>query len=147
MGIATIWPILYMFLFFISIFGMMLLLPSGNGQAAQPESAAIPIGFIGIFVVHIFTMFVIIGLMAFYIVQVFRTDRLDQSMKIMWTVLICMLGMFAMPVFWYLYIWREPALATGTPAQLPSAIYSASNTSDESRREVEYNPQKPPDWR
>ena len=70
-----------------------------------------PIGFIGLFVVHMFTILLIMALMAFYIVQVVRTDRLDQTMKILWTVLICMVAIGAMPVYWYLYIWREPAKA------------------------------------
>lgn len=70
-----------------------------------------PVGFIVLFVVHMFTILLILALMAFYIVQVVRTDRLDQTMKILWTVLICMVGMGAMPVYWYLYIWREPASA------------------------------------
>jgi ATP-dependent Zn protease len=70
-----------------------------------------PIGFIVLFVVHMFTILLIMALIAFYIVQVVRTDRLDQTMKILWTVLICMVGMGAMPVYWYLYIWREPANA------------------------------------
>ena len=68
-----------------------------------------PVGFIGLFVVHMFTILLIMALMAFYIVQVVRTDRLDQTGKILWTVLICMVAMGAMPVYWYLYIWREPA--------------------------------------
>ena len=70
-----------------------------------------PIGFIGLFVIHMFTILLVMTLMAFYIVQVVRTDRLDQTMKILWTVLICMVAMGAMPVYWYLYIWREPANA------------------------------------
>lgn len=70
-----------------------------------------PVGFIVLFVVHMFTILLILALMAFYIVQVVRTDRLDQTMKILWIVLICMVGMGAMPVYWYLYIWREPASA------------------------------------
>lgn len=148
LGIVTVWPIVYMFLFIFAMFGFMLMLPAESGAAQPPGSSAIPIGFIGLFAVHLLTMFVIMGLMAFYIVQVFKTERLDQAMKIMWTVLICMLGMFAMPVFWYLYIWREPTVASvATHSELPPAVYSASSASDASRRDAEFNPQRPPDWR
>lgn len=148
MGVVTVWPIVYMFLFFIAIFGFMLMLPPESGAAQQPVSPAIPMGFIGLFAVHLLTMFVIMGLMAFYIVQVFKTERLDQAMKIMWTVLICMLGMFAMPVFWYLYIWREPTVAAvARQSELLPAGYSAFSASDATRRDAEINPQRPPDWR
>jgi ATP-dependent Zn protease len=74
-----------------------------------------PIGFIVLFVVHLFTILLIMALMAYYIVQVVKTDRLDQTMKILWTVLICMVAIGAMPVYWYLYIWREPANAAPVP--------------------------------
>ncbi|MGH9971750.1 MAG: hypothetical protein ACREBG_28690 [Pyrinomonadaceae bacterium] len=151
LGIATVWPIVYMFLFVITIFGLMLFLPPDGGatQPTQPVSPFVPISFIGLFAIHLFTMLVIMGLMAFYIVRVFKTEYLDQAMKIMWTVLICMLGMFAMPVFWYLYIWREPPVATAVNhSELPPATYSGfTNVRDQSRREGVNNPQNPPDWR
>ncbi len=194
LGIATIWPVVYMLLFFVTIFSFFIFIPFAQGRSNRSsqnldlvqleqkikngelklltirgsEIVAIdratgeaynvyvtndrtkaeiikqareidasgkprvekieeesgravpmlfPIGFIGLFVVHLFTILLIMALMAFYIVQVVRTDRLDQSMKILWTVLICMVGMGAMPVYWYLYIWREPAAAT--PAATP----------------------------
>lgn len=189
LGIATIWPVVYMLLFFVTIFSFVIFLPfaqershrssqnidlvqleqkikngelklltirgseivaidrmtgesyhayvtnehtkaeiikqareidaSGKPRVEKIEEESdravptiFPIGFIGLFVVHLFTILLIMALMAFYIVQVVRTDRLDQTMKILWTVLICMVGMGAMPVYWYLYIWREPATAS-----------------------------------
>jgi ATP-dependent Zn protease len=188
LGLATIWPVVYMLLFFVTIFSVLIFssfaqersnrnsqsidliqleqkIKNGelksltirndemtaidrlNGQeyrvqvandrtkaeilkqAREPDASGkprvervdeesggtfptlFPIGFIVLFVVHMFTILLIMALMAFYIVQVVRTDRLDQTMKILWTVLICMVGMGAMPVYWYLYIWREPANA------------------------------------
>ena len=185
LGLATIWPVVYMLLFFLAIFSVLFLSLSqersnrnsqnidlvqldqkiengelrslrirgseitaidrlndqeytvqvGNDrakaeiirQAREIDSGGkqrvdkieeeprrttpIPIGFIVLFVVHMFTILLILALMAFYIIQVVRTDRLDQTMKIIWTILICMVAMVAMPVYWYLYIWREPAKA------------------------------------
>lgn len=194
LGLATIWPVVYMLLFFLTIFGILIFssfaqersnrnsqsidliqleqkIKNGelksltirgsemtaidrlNGQEyrvqvtndrtkdeilkqarefdgsgkprverVEEESGAtfptlFPAGFIVLFVVHMFTILLIMALMAFYIVQVVRTDRLDQTLKILWTVLICMVAMGAMPVYWYLYIWREPATAA-PPATL-----------------------------
>ena len=189
LGIATIWPVVYMLLFFLTIFSFMISIPfaqsdanknaqsidliqleqkikngevklltirgdkltatdrvgdqefyvyvtneqsrdeilkqaremDGSGRPrvekveVEPDSfapAIFPIGFAALFAVHLFTMLLIMGLMAFYIVQVVRTDRLDQNMRILWTILICMVAMGAMPVYWYLYIWREPLAVT-----------------------------------
>jgi ATP-dependent Zn protease len=189
LGIATIWPVVYMLLFFVAIISFMIFLPFAqqganrnaqsidliqleqkiknnelkslrirgneivaidrlNGeqfdaqvtnertrneiirQARERDASGkprverideesdpslptlLPVGFIGLFVVHFFTILLVMALMAFYIVQVVRTDRLDQTMKILWTVLICMIAIGAMPVYWYLYVWREPPAAT-----------------------------------
>jgi ATP-dependent Zn protease len=73
----------------------------------QAPSALLGSGFVGLFAAHLITMLLIMGLMPFYIILAVKSDRLDQTMRIVWVVLICMLGMFAMPVYWYLYIWRN----------------------------------------
>jgi hypothetical protein len=188
LGIATIWPVLYIVFFVLSIFSFMFFLPFSQGRSHQEfESidliqleqkirngelqsltvrgseieavdregdrryevqvtnertkgeiirqatevdasgkprvgkvmeeparelpAIFPIGFMGLFAVHILTIFLIMGLTAFYIYLAVKSDRLDQTMKIVWTILICMMGLLAMPVFWFLYVWREPPVA------------------------------------
>jgi len=80
----------------------------------QRVSPMFPIGMIILFSAHIVTMFLIMGLMPLYIILAVKSDRLDQSARIIWVVLMCMLGMFAMPVYWYLYIWRAAPPNTGT---------------------------------
>jgi lipopolysaccharide export LptBFGC system permease protein LptF len=71
------------------------------------------VGFVGLFAAHLFTILLTIVLMPLYIILAVKNDYIDQTMKIMWAVLICMVGMFAMPVYWYLYIWRnQPPAAT-----------------------------------
>jgi hypothetical protein len=149
LGLVTIWPIVYTFLFVLAIFSMMFLMPFAAGAIPpkQPESLLIPLGFLSFFAVHLLTILLSVGLMAFYIVRVFKTP-LDQAMKIMWTILICMYGVFAMPVFWYLYIWREPSPFPPGNAGLLSAPTSAFvNPTESSRRENEYYPPRPSDWR
>ena len=201
LGIATIWPIIYMGVFFVGIFSMVLLLPSedrsnrntenidlvqlvrkidngeiqqltinqseivaldvsgreyhinttnastrseilaqakeldANGQprvarieeeTARPVSPVIPIGFAAFFGVHMLTIFLIMGLTPLYIILAVKNGRLDETTRIIWVVLLCMLGFFAMPVYWYLYIWREPRAGLARPddAQLPGASTS-----------------------
>ena len=70
------------------------------------------------------------GLMPLYIILVVKSGRLDETMRIIWVVLICMLGFFAMPVFWYLYIWREPA------ASLARANAALHNSREQALREL-----------
>jgi ATP-dependent Zn protease len=79
----------------------------------QAPPGLIGLGFVTLFAVHLITILLMIGLMPLYIILVVKSDRLDQTMRIVWVVLICMLGMFAMPVYWYLYVWRNgPAART-----------------------------------
>lgn len=72
-----------------------------------PPPALLGIGFVGLFAAHLITILLIMGLMPFYIILAVKSTRLDETMRIVWVVLICMLGMFAMPVYWYLYVWRD----------------------------------------
>ena len=194
LGLLTIWPLIYMGLFFIGIFGLMILMPFERGGVRQAEnidlielqqkivngeleeltvtptemlardrlrnrtytsrvtsdstraellrqarevdengkprvarivedtaqtevSPFVPICLAAVFGAHLITMVLIMGLMPLYIILAIKSERVDQTMKIIWAVLICMLGLLAMPVYWYLYIWRK-APPTATVANL-----------------------------
>jgi len=106
-GIATLWPLLYMVLFFGFMFYMIF--PLWNG--AEPDEKL----FFIIFPIHMLTMIVVVALEVFYIVNVFRNDRVNKDMKVLWAIVLFMGNMIAMPIYWFLYIWREPkALAPVT---------------------------------
>jgi hypothetical protein len=154
LGIATIWPVVYMFLFMASIFSLILLSglndggpPIGGPQA--PGSLLFPLGFIGFFAVHMVTILGTLALTVFYIIRVFKTERLDQNMKIMWMLLLFFLGMVAQPVFWYLYIWRDSPALTNQPPVIAAGPQPAwTGQAASSAREAAYvPPPRPPDWR
>src|SRR4051812_35362604 len=63
--------------------------------------------FNAIFRVQMLFMVVILGLLAFYIMHVFRTDRVRQDKKALWAVVLLLGNLFAMPVYWYHYIWPK----------------------------------------
>ncbi len=77
----------------------------GSGEPGPPPLIAL------ILPLHLFTMLAVMGLMVFYIVNVFRNDRVDKDKKALWAVVLFMGNMIAMPIYWYLYIWREPPAA------------------------------------
>jgi hypothetical protein len=68
-------------------------------------------------------MFVVIALsvlgawamLAYYIVLLFRVEPADDSKRTLWIVLLLMLQGLALPVFWFLFIWREESLAPKVP--------------------------------
>ncbi|NLG84554.1 MAG: hypothetical protein GX493_08130 [Firmicutes bacterium] len=49
-----------------------------------------------------------------YIVNVFNTDLVDKDKKALWAVVLFFGNIIAMPIYWYLYIWREPKVAQQT---------------------------------
>lgn len=104
LGIATLWPILYMAIFFIFVFSQVFLFP----QKEAPSPSGPPTRFLVIFGLHFLTMLWIFVLLIIYIVNLFRNERVPQDKKALWAAVLFLGNMVAMPIYWYLYIWREP---------------------------------------
>jgi len=49
-----------------------------------------------------------IGLTIFYVIQAATNDALRNDERVMWILLVTLLGTFAHPVYWYMHIWRRP---------------------------------------
>lgn len=77
--------------------------------AAVPRTAVPPDQFFQefntIFRLQMFSMALMLALMALYIVHVFRTDRVPADKKALWAVVLLLGNLFAMPIYWYFYIW------------------------------------------
>lgn len=65
--------------------------------------------------IHLLTMIIIVALLTFYIINVFRNDRVNKDMKILWAVILFFGSFIAMPIYWYLYIWRDPKILAEMP--------------------------------
>jgi hypothetical protein len=87
----------------------------------QEVPSLVPLGFVGLFAAHMLTILLSLALLPFYVIFVVKSDRLDQTNRIIWVILICMLGMLTMPVYWYMYIWRNPLPFTSS-AKPPSSV-------------------------
>jgi hypothetical protein len=111
---ATAWPIVYMFLFFIFVFGSVFWAahsPAGDkGHAAGP-----PVAFLVLMAAHLGTILETFGLLAFYVTFLFKTERVPQDKKALWAAVLFLGNMVAMPVFFYLYVWPDewPRKTTG----------------------------------
>jgi hypothetical protein len=145
LGILTLWPIVYVFLFIAFFFSAVLFGPgpAESGSGMQPAMAVL-------LILHLLTMVLILALTVFYIVDIFRNERVDKDKKVLWAVVIFMANAFAMPVYWYLYFWKQPSLASpSTPGQLNSAnTASWTNAANAQRQPEQYvPPREPPNWR
>lgn len=94
LGIATLWPLLYTFIFFA--FVLLAVFTASNST-----------GFEIILLLHIFTIMWMFCLVVIYILNVFKNDQIIQEIKILWALLIFFGNVVTMPVYWYLYIWRD----------------------------------------
>ena len=136
LGLATILPFGYIIFFFVAIFSAFLF--GSTGLIAV------------IFPLHLLMMLLIAALTVFYIVDIFRNSRVDKDKKALWAIVIFMGNIIAMPIYWYMYFWKEqPAADAPLPAQLGSANNVAwTNDVRAQQPQQEYvPPSQPPDWR
>lgn len=75
----------------------------------------------GSLLVQMLTAVEVFGLLIFYIVYLFKTDRVPQDKKALWAVVSFLGHAMVMPVFWYLYIRRPAPPQTDSiqPAEVP----------------------------
>ena len=86
-------------------------------MATQPPGAQPPVALlIGLVAFWALVMLWWLGLLATYLVHLFKTDRVPQDTKALWAVVLILAGIWAMAVYWYLYIWREPGSAAPSVA-------------------------------
>jgi hypothetical protein len=114
LGLLTVWPLAYMCLFFAMIaFFMFTIMAAARSHGPAPEG--IDFWFFVVFALHFATALLTMGLMVFYIVHLFQTNLVANDRKVLWAIVLFMGGPIAMPIYFWLYLWREPP-----PAPLPS---------------------------
>ena len=106
-GIASAWPVVYMCLF-VAAFAYSF---SRAGSSTEPTGILGLIQYI--FILHLFTMLFILVLLTIYIVHAYRTDLVPNDKKVLWVVILFFGNAIALPVYWYLYMWRP--LKTAEP--------------------------------
>lgn len=151
LGAATIWPFIYLALFIVFIFATIFLTRGGVPDGGA-SGGGFPIPVVLIFSLHSLTILWVWALIAFYIVNVFRNDRIDKDKKVLWAVVLFMGNMLVMPVYWYLYIWRDdgvPSTTSHAPRALNNAEgYNPAAQTASNQRDKEYvPPSQPPNWR
>ena len=97
LGIFTAFPPLYVVFFFGTAFVDVM-------TDFWTETTFVPRV---IFPLHLFTILETFALMAIYIHNLFKTDRVPQDKKALWASVLLLGHMLTMPVYWYHYIWKE----------------------------------------
>ncbi len=102
LGLATLWPMVYKGLFFMFVFAFFVM------AITRTQPRILGVAFAAIFPLHILTMVGMVALLFVYIRDLFRNDRVPSDQKALWAVVLLLGGIIAMPIYWYLYIWKEP---------------------------------------
>ncbi len=101
LGAFTIWPVLYIFLFMGFVLFSMFAMETGSSEGP-------PMMFMVIFPLHMLTMLSMFALIAIYVVLAVKNKNLDDTMRIIWVLLLVMFNILAAPAYWWLYVWNEP---------------------------------------
>lgn len=97
-AILTLLPIIY-FIFFISFVSSL--------DQTQP-AAELNDQLKNMFHLHVISMSLMVALILSYVVYLFKSGIVPKDKRILWTVVLVAGNMFAMPFFWFLYVWRAP---------------------------------------
>ncbi len=117
LGAATLWPPLYLVSFFLIIFGVVASTASGQPPAfLHPGASGPPLAFVGLFAAHGCTMVVMLALVVFYAVDVFRSPHVPERQRVLWLLVLLLGGIVAMPIYWWLYLWAPTRAPPGPTA-------------------------------
>ncbi len=101
-GILAIWPLLYSVLLILLLFS----LAGGVEESDALEETSGP----GLILIYLFipTSVLMLSLIFNFIFYcIFKSDRVPTDQKVLWTILLISVNIFALPIFWYKYVWRD----------------------------------------
>jgi hypothetical protein len=102
--VVTLLPFAYMFYFF------------GEMSAPFPKDhSAAEAQFNFMFRLHMAVIFGCWVLIASYIVYLFKSTHVPVEKRALWAVVLFLGNMIAMPIFWYLYVWRPLQIRPAGP--------------------------------
>jgi hypothetical protein len=114
LGLLTAWVTLYPFLFMVIWFGMAFSMLQGITQGSEqnaPPFFLIP--FFCIFPIHLATIFLMLGMSGLYLYLVIRNHAGSEIIRTILGLGVFYIPFFAMPLYYAIYIWpeRPPAWA------------------------------------
>jgi hypothetical protein len=104
LGLATIWPVIYMFLYMGFVVGLIFYT---HQLGKQDLPLKIILLFIPVVFLHIITIVTVFSLLAYYVIYLFNSGTVPENHHLLWALVLILCNIFSMPVFWYLYVWRN----------------------------------------
>jgi len=107
-GFLSFLPIILVAALFIAMF---LMFSQFNRfvewQDSHPEPAEFFRMFGWIFVIEIIMFLVSIGVLIFFIINLSRNKKMDQTEKAVWVLALVLGNVICYPIYWYMKIWKE----------------------------------------
>ena len=103
LGVVTILPVVYM-AYFIAVF---FYLSDSPDSPYDHDFMGILFNIWFVNIALIFVLFII------YVVHVFRTPQFTEQVRLLWLIAFFFGGIFAMIIYWFLCVWRDPSPSSG----------------------------------
>jgi hypothetical protein len=113
--VASLWPLLYIFVFFGFVASLALMTESGGSEP--------PFGVFVFFGLHILTIFLSFALMGIYLFIAIKSPIASNS-KLLWAAALFFGGMMAFPLAFYFLVWEPRAKAARGAAALSADAVS-----------------------
>lgn len=97
LGILSLLPLGYLILFFTNFF------VAYNKYFNLERIIKV---FDVIFLWIVITIFVVIGLLIFYFIHLFKNMKISDGQKAIWAIALLLGYPISMPIYWFLYIWK-----------------------------------------
>ena len=104
LGLLTAVPAVYVFLFAL-LFARLVLW----GATGDPRGRTMPVSISDFMWLHMAVMVLLIGLETFYLLYLFRTDRVPPAERAKWAVALLVVNVAALPLFFFFHVWPERA--------------------------------------
>jgi hypothetical protein len=115
-GAATLWLLIYPFVFVLAWFGMLASILFTTAARREP-----PFAFFGILFCfmpfHFLTIALSVALMAFYWAHLIKNTTTSDTLRIIFGITIFWFGYFVMPIYFYFFVWRDETPQWARPAQ------------------------------
>ena len=99
-AVAVVWPIFYFVAFFMLI-----------ATQAFASPGVMPI----LFLVHGLTALMMLGTLGISIAHAVLSKTLSNEWKIVWSILLLFGAIIAVPIYFFVHIWPEPASSRRVP--------------------------------
>ena len=104
LGILTYLPILAA----ISIIGFVIFNFLSMFFNQEPAMPLMYLSYLSYIIPYFFPIiFLSMGLYIFYLVHIIRNQYFDNEKRILWIVVLFVLGGITMPIYWYIHIWKN----------------------------------------